>query len=68
MQEKTMLTKMRNNLLISIVGQGIAIGAMTQAVDIPVLVIFAIGLGLMLGGVFREIAKVQNQINRTTSP
>ncbi len=62
-----MLTKMRNNLLISIVGQGIAIGAMTQAVDITVLIIFAIGLGLMVGGVFREIAKVQNQINRTTS-
>lgn len=61
-----MLTKMRNNILISIIGQGITIGAMTQVVDIPVLVIFAIGLGLMLGGVFREIAKVQNQINRTT--
>jgi hypothetical protein len=68
MQEKAMLTKMQNNLLISIFGQGIAIGAMTQAVNLPVLIIFAIGLGLMTGGVFREIAKVQSQINRTTSP
>jgi hypothetical protein len=62
-----MLTKMRNNLLISIIGQGIVIGAMTQVVNLPVLIIFAIGLGLMLGGVFREIAKVQNQINHTNS-
>ena len=62
-----MLTKIRNNLLISIVGEGIIIGAMTQAVDIPVLVIFATGLGLMLGGVFREIAKVQNQTKQTTT-
>jgi len=62
-----MLTKIRNSLLISIVGQGFAIGAMTQVVNISVLVIFAIGLGLMLGGVFREIAKVQNQINQTAA-
>jgi predicted phage tail protein len=62
-----MLTKIRNNLVISILGQVIIIGAMTQAVDIPVLVIFAIGLGLMLGGVFREIAKVQNQNNQATA-
>lgn len=58
---------MRNNLLITIVGQGVAIGAMTQVFDIPVLVIFAIGLGLIVGGVFREIAKVQNQINPPAS-
>jgi len=62
-----MLTKMRNNLIISIVGQGVTIGAMTQVVDIPVLVIFAIGVGLMLGGVFREIARVQNQTKQTTA-
>jgi hypothetical protein len=62
-----MLTKMWNSLLISIVGEGIVIGAMTQAVDLSVLIIFAVGLGLTVGGIFREIAKVQNQINRTTS-
>ncbi len=39
-----MLTKMRNNLVVSILGRGIIIGAMTQVVDISVLVIFAVGL------------------------
>lgn len=63
-----MLTKMRSSLLISIFGQGIAIGAMTQTLNLPILIIFAIGMGLMTGGVYREIAKVQSQINQTTSP
>jgi hypothetical protein len=62
-----MLTRVRNNLLICIVGQGFIIGAMTQAVKLPVLIIFAIGLGLMFGSVFREIAKVQNQLDHKTT-
>jgi len=62
-----MLTKMRNNLLISIVGQGVVIGAMATVVNLSILVIFAIGLSLMLGGVYHEIAKVQNQNNQTTA-
>lgn len=68
MQEKIMLTKIRNSLLISIVGEGIAIGALATVVELPVLIIFAIGIGLMVGGVFREIAKVQMQIKQPTMP
>lgn len=43
----------KKHMVISLAGLGIAIGSLATIAPLPVLVIFGIGSGLMLGGVFR---------------
>jgi hypothetical protein len=51
---------MKWNCSISIVGLGFAVGVLAPVLGLSVSIMVAIGLGLMVGGIFREL----NQLNR----
>ena len=45
---------MKNNLLLSIAGLGLAIGSLASILPLHTLILFGIGLGIMVGAIFRE--------------
>ena len=62
-----MQNNMRNNFIISVTGLGVAVGALAPVVRVPIVVIFAVGLGMMLGGVFRTLNHIQYKLKDTTA-
>jgi len=59
-----MSNMMRNNFIISTVGLGVAIGALAPVVGFPTVVLFAVGLGMVIGGVFRALNQVQYRLKQ----
>ncbi|UCE88837.1 MAG: hypothetical protein JSW10_11015 [Pseudomonadota bacterium] len=54
--------KKPSGIIISIVGLGLVVGALTTTLGLQTVVL-SIGLGLMLGGVFKEIHEIKNKID-----
>lgn len=56
------------NSSISIVGLGVAVGALAPVIRFPVLLLFALGLGMTIGGAFRAIRQIERKLtkNETT--
>ncbi len=48
-----MKTGLNTSFLISAMGLGMAVGAVASVLDVPFVIMFGIGLGILLGGVFR---------------
>jgi len=46
---------MKNNLFLSIAGLGFSVGSLVSVLPIHTLIMFGIGLGIMIGAVFREL-------------
>ncbi len=44
--------------IISVAGMGIAVGSLAVAVKAPIALFFALGLGMMLGGMFRALRRI----------
>lgn len=42
---------------MSIVGTGLVVGVVGLSLPFPLLIVFSIGLGMMIGGIFLEIEK-----------
>ena len=57
---------MKINLVICSAGLGCAVGALAPTVDVPFVVMFAIGLGIIVGGIFRALGEIQGQLKRMT--
>ena len=56
----------RNNLIISIVGMSFVIGTVGSLVKMRILILVAIGMCLMLSGVFRMLRQIQEKLNQTS--
>ena len=52
MSQKTTIQK---HAFVSILGLGICVGALSTVVSLPALVIFSVGIGIMLGGIFNAL-------------
>ncbi len=63
-----MKERLNTSFVISTVGLGVAVGALSSAISLPLTVLFAIGLGLFLGGVFRALGQIERKIARTQGP
>ncbi|AXI99712.1 hypothetical protein CYPRO_0426 [Cyclonatronum proteinivorum] len=48
--------------MISIAGLGISIGALTPVIPLPALVMFGVGMGIMLGGVFKGLYELAERM------
>lgn len=48
---------MSNFKAMSIVGTGLVVGVAGFSLPFPLLIVFSIGLGMMIGGIFLEIEK-----------
>lgn len=48
-------TKLRKHLYISIAGSGITVGSLATVIPFPTLMLFSIGIGIMLGGIFKGL-------------
>jgi|GEM_PF-6007234 len=46
---------MKINFLLSVVGLGFAVGSLESVLPLHTLIMFGIGLGLMIGAIFREL-------------
>ena len=46
---------MINNLLLSIIGLSFAVGSLGSILPLHTLILFSIGMGVMVGGIFREL-------------
>jgi len=46
---------MINNLFLSIIGLSFAVGSLGSVLPLHTLILFSIGMGVMIGGVFREL-------------
>ena len=53
--------------IVGVAGLGVAVGGLAPEVNVPSLVVFAIGLGMILGAVFRGLGLIQAQLKRPTS-
>ena len=51
------------NFAICTAGLGVCAGALGPAIDVPFVVVFAVGLGIILGGVFRAVDQIQGELN-----
>ncbi len=63
-----MKERLNTSFVISTAGLGLAVGALAPATNLPLTVIFAIGLGMCLGGVFRRLRQIERKIARTQGP
>ncbi len=50
------------NFYISVVGLGVVAGALSSVIKIPEILILSIGMGLMVGGVFRAIGQIERKL------
>ena len=62
------LATLKINLVICSAGLGCAVGALAPTVDVPFVVMFAIGLGIVVGGIFRALSQIQSQLKHMTPP
>lgn len=62
-----MSATLRTNMVISIAGLGVAVGALASVVSVPAAVLFGVGLGVVVGGIFRAIGQVQAELKRSPS-
>ena len=55
---------LRNSLIISTAGLGFGVGALGPVAEVPLLVLFGAGLGLMLGGVYRFLRRLEARLGK----
>ena len=53
------------NFVISVAGMGVAVGSLAVAVKAPIALFFALGLGMMLGGIFRALRGIAAKLEDT---
>ena len=58
---------LNTSFVISAAGLGVAVGALAPAIEVPFTLMFAVGLGMILGGVFRALAQIHRKIARPQS-
>lgn len=52
---------LNKNQTLTVIGLGIAVGAMVKVLPLHVLILFAIGLGLVAGGISRELRRIEEK-------
>ena len=57
--------KIRKHVSISTAGLGITVGSLGTVVPFPTLVIFSIGIGIMLAGIFKSIYTVAEKAEQS---
>lgn len=50
-----------DSFMISIIGLGLVAGALGSRLDFVTTLFVSIGLGIMIGGAFREIYRIKNK-------
>jgi len=53
------------NFIISTVGLGVVVGGLSPVIKVPYVFVLAVGLGMMLGGVFRAIALIERKLAKS---
>jgi len=48
-----------NNFVITVFGMGLVIGSLVNVLKFPILIMFSVGLGVVIGGIYREIKSIK---------
>ena len=60
-----MKTGLNTSYIICSAGLGVAVGALAPAIKTPFLIVFAVGLGIILGGLFRALTRIERKMEQS---